>query len=56
MLETDTGMVRVTPGATIDFEGTATTYTLVVRATDNPNGTPQLSVRHPLISDLSALY
>ena len=45
-LEVDpvTGVVRIVPGNTWDYETGQRSFSLTVRATDNPNGMPQLSV------------
>lgn len=42
-IDSTTGVVRLA-GTTWDFESGMTSFTVTVGATDNPSGTPQLSV------------
>ena len=48
-LNVQTGEIRVAPGLNWDYETEPNTFVLEVRATDNPGGTPQLSVSHNLL-------
>ena len=45
-LNAQTGEIRVAPGLTWDYETEPNSFMLEVRATDNPGGTPQLTVSH----------
>ena len=43
-LDAQTGEIRVAPGLNWDYETGPNSFVLEVGATDNPGGTPQLSV------------
>ena len=47
-LNTATGQIRTAPGLDWDYETEPNVFVLEVRATDNPSGTPQLTVRYTM--------
>ena len=49
-LNSVTGDIRVAPGLNWDYETPPNMFVLEVRATDNPMGTPRLTVRHVTFS------
>ena len=53
-LNTATGQVRIAPGLNWDYETEPNVFVLEVRATDNPSGTPQLTVSYAVHTVIQA--